>query len=62
MFVLSEQEMRKAIIANDKSYDGRFFYGVITTGVFCKPSCSSRELYPNLRTAFLKSKELFSVL
>lgn len=42
MFVLSEQEMRKAIIANDKSYDGRFFYGVITTGVFCKPSCSSR--------------------
>ena len=50
MSVLSEQKMRKAIIANDKSYDGHFYYGVITTGIFCKPSCSSRTPKPeNLR-------------
>ena len=50
MSVLSEQKMRKAIIAKDKSYDGQFFYGVITTGIFCKPSCSSRTANPeNLR-------------
>lgn len=39
-----------AIASRDKSCDGRFFYGVITTGVFCKPSCTSRPARPeNLR-------------
>ncbi|WP_273801427.1 Ada metal-binding domain-containing protein [Pseudoalteromonas sp. GABNS16H] len=42
--------MRVAIQARDKSFDGRFFYGVITTGVFCQPSCSARPAKPeNLR-------------
>ena len=50
MSVLSEFKMRKAITAKDKSYDGQFFFGVITTGIFCKPSCSSRTPKPeNLR-------------
>ncbi len=45
-----EQEMRKAIATRDKSRDGDFFYGVITTGIFCQPSCSSRPAKPdNLR-------------
>ncbi len=42
--------MRKAISSRDKTSDGRFFYGVITTGVFCQPSCTSRPALPeNLR-------------
>jgi len=46
----SQQEMRIAISSRDKSYDGCFFYGVITTGVFCKPSCTARPARPeNLR-------------
>ena len=46
----SEQEMRAAIAKRDKSYDGAFFYGVITTAVFCQPSCASRPAKPeNLR-------------
>jgi AraC family transcriptional regulator of adaptative response/methylated-DNA-[protein]-cysteine methyltransferase len=50
MSMPSEQQMRAAIEARDESYDGRFFYGVITTGVFCKPSCSARSAKPeNLR-------------
>lgn len=50
MSMPSEQEMRKAIVARDKSHDGCFYYGVITTGVFCRPSCSSRPAKPeNLR-------------
>ncbi len=45
-----EQEMRAAVAARDASCDARFCYGVITTGVFCKPSCSSRPAKPeNLR-------------
>ncbi|WP_369160070.1 bifunctional DNA-binding transcriptional regulator/O6-methylguanine-DNA methyltransferase Ada [Candidatus Thiodiazotropha sp. LNASS1] len=35
--------MHRAVAQRDKSYDGRFLYGVITTGVFCKPSCTSRR-------------------
>ena len=27
----------------DAQQDGNFFYGVLTTGVFCRPSCSSRR-------------------
>lgn len=50
MSMPSEKTMREAIAARDESYDGHFFYGVITTGVFCKPSCSSRVAKPeNLR-------------
>ena len=46
----SEQKMRAAIAARDSNFDGRFFYGVITTGVFCRPSCASRPARPeNLR-------------
>ncbi len=42
MTIPSEQKMRAAIAARDKACDGRFFYGVVTTGVFCRPSCASR--------------------
>ncbi len=38
----SEQTMRQAIAARDSHYDGVFVYGVITTGVYCLPSCRSR--------------------
>lgn len=50
MTMPSEQEMRAAIASRDKACDGLFFYGVITTGVFCKPSCAARPARPeNLR-------------
>ncbi|PSL40350.1 AraC family transcriptional regulator [Planomicrobium soli] len=32
----------QAIKENDPEFDDRFFYGVQTTGVFCRPSCKSR--------------------
>lgn len=32
-----------AVLARDKSQDGRFVYGVTSTGVFCRPSCPSRR-------------------
>jgi len=31
-----------AVLKRDMSADGAFFYGVRTTGVFCRPSCASR--------------------
>lgn len=39
--VLSD-ELWRAILQNDSSYDGIFYYAVETTGIFCRPSCKSR--------------------
>lgn len=41
--VPSNDQMHRAIARRDASCDGTFFYGVVTTGVFCKPSCASRR-------------------
>lgn len=50
MTMPTEREMRSAVAARDGTFDGRFFYGVITTGVFCRPSCAARPARPeNLR-------------
>ncbi len=32
----------QAVVERDRGADGRFYYGVKTTGIFCRPSCSSR--------------------
>lgn len=37
----------KAIVDCDKRYDGKFFYAVKTTGIFCRPSCKSKT--PNYK-------------
>ncbi len=37
-----QEEQWNAISHCDPSYDGKFFYAVKTTGVFCRPSCKSR--------------------
>lgn len=35
-------EQWQAIMLNDMSYDKKFYYGVKTTKIFCRPSCKSR--------------------
>jgi AraC family transcriptional regulator of adaptative response/methylated-DNA-[protein]-cysteine methyltransferase len=40
--VAAEQAYIDAVRRRDASFDGQFFYGVATTGVYCKPSCASR--------------------
>jgi AraC family transcriptional regulator of adaptative response/methylated-DNA-[protein]-cysteine methyltransferase len=45
-----EQEMRSAVANRDPLFDGKFVYGVLTTGVYCRPSCASRAARPaNIR-------------
>ena len=34
------------ILARDKAADGTFWYSVITTGIYCRPSCPSRACNP----------------
>ncbi len=35
-----------AVLARDAGADGRFFYSVRTTGVYCRPSCAARNPRP----------------
>ena len=35
-----------AVVARDPEADGRFFYSVKTTGVYCRPSCAARLARP----------------
>src|SRR5467141_2529674 len=35
-----------AVVARDPAADGRFFYSVKTTGVYCRPSCAARLARP----------------
>lgn len=34
------------IVARDKTADGCFWYSVVTTGIYCRPSCPSRTANP----------------
>src|SRR4030081_2085433 len=34
------------VVARDRSADGKFWYSVATTGVYCRPSCPSRGANP----------------
>jgi AraC family transcriptional regulator of adaptative response/methylated-DNA-[protein]-cysteine methyltransferase len=40
---IDESSLWDAVLARDARHDGEFFYGVTTTGVFCRPSCPSRR-------------------
>lgn len=40
--LFEEELLWKAVRQRDRSWDGRFFVAVTTTGIFCRPSCPSR--------------------
>lgn len=40
--VLNDGEKWNAVCENNIEADGVFFYGIKTTGIFCKPSCRSK--------------------
>lgn len=43
-------EMYDALVRRDSEYDGLFYFGVVTTGVFCRSVCSARKpLKKNVR-------------
>jgi AraC family transcriptional regulator of adaptative response/methylated-DNA-[protein]-cysteine methyltransferase len=53
-------EMLAALRERDRSYDGLFYAGITTTGVFCRPSCPARDprpehvqFYPTTREALV---------
>ncbi len=39
---LDDDQCYRALVSHDSRFDGRFFVGVGTTGVYCRPVCSAR--------------------
>ena len=42
MKAVGYQSMVAAMTGNDRAYDGRFYVGVLSTGIYCLPSCRAR--------------------
>jgi len=40
---LSEDAAWAAVERRDRGFDGRFVTGVLTTGIYCRPSCAARH-------------------
>jgi len=49
--------MERAYRGSDASYDGVFYLGVRTTGIFCRPSCPARKPKPENVEFFALPKE-----
>lgn len=41
-----DEDRWEAVLRRDRNADGKFFYAVLTTGVYCRPSCASRRPHP----------------
>lgn len=41
--LLDENDAWTAVLARDRTADGRFVTGVLTTGIYCRPSCAARH-------------------
>ena len=52
-------EMERAFLASDATYNGLFFTGVRTTGIFCVPSCPARKPLPQNIEFFATAKDAF---
>src|SRR5438270_6168087 len=44
---LPTDALYRAVQTRDARFDGRFFTGVLTTGIFCRPTCPSRTPKPS---------------
>ena len=40
---IDENDAWTAVLARDRAADGRFVTGVLTTGIYCRPSCAARH-------------------
>ncbi len=40
---LDEETCWQAVLQRDRRYDGQFYYGVRSTGVYCRPGCPARR-------------------
>lgn len=41
--MLADDDAWTAVLSRDRAFDGRFVTGVLTTGIYCRPSCAARH-------------------
>lgn len=56
MISLTHNQMLRAMQTNDASYDGKFYVGVVSTGIYCLPSCKARLPKPE-NVVFFPTRE-----
>ncbi|UXY12491.1 bifunctional DNA-binding transcriptional regulator/O6-methylguanine-DNA methyltransferase Ada [Kosakonia sp. ML.JS2a] len=56
--ILSDEQRWQAVLARSPQADGQFVFAVLTTGIFCRPSCTARHalrqnvrFYPDAQSA-----------
>src|ERR1700726_2786626 len=45
---MNSQQYFEALIARDYRFDGKFFVGVKTTGIYCRPICPAKPKIENV--------------
>ena len=40
---ITDDEAWRAVLGRDRAYDSRFVTGVLSTGIYCRPSCAARH-------------------
>jgi len=45
---LTHSDYQKIILRRDPRYDGRFYFGVTTTQIYCRPVCPARPKPENI--------------
>lgn len=53
----SEKTFWQAVLDRDSSFDGKVFYGVHSTGIYCRPTCPSRKPSRSQVSFFQSPKE-----
>lgn len=48
MSLLTDRELKTIIARRDRRYDGRFYFGVKTTRIYCRPTCPARPKPENI--------------
>jgi probable HAF family extracellular repeat protein len=50
--MLNPEACSRAVSSRDPRFDGVFFVGITTTGIYCRPVCPARVSYPDRRRFF----------
>jgi len=50
--MLNPEACSRAVSSRDPRFDGVFFVGITTTGIYCRPICPARVSYPERRRFF----------
>jgi AraC family transcriptional regulator of adaptative response / DNA-3-methyladenine glycosylase II len=50
--MIDSQVCHRAVDARDARFDGLFFVAIVTTRIYCRPTCPSRRANPDNRRFF----------